>query len=148
METPKRTFDILEIALKNHPLQNALSAKINGKWEGISTQEFYDRVQIISNGLLELGVKPGDKIATITNNRPEWNILDYGAAQIGAVICPVYPTISNDDYTFIFNDAAIKYAFVSSAELFEKMQVIVVFTKSNNPLQNKSNPKANQVIGT
>jgi long-chain acyl-CoA synthetase len=124
METPKRTFDIIEIALKNHPLQNALSAKVNGKWEGISTQEFYDRVQIVSNGLIELGVQKGDKIATITNNRPEWNILDYAAAQIGAVICPVYPTISNDDYTFIFNDAAIKYAFVSSAELFEKMQVI------------------------
>ena len=120
METPKRTFDILEIALNNHPLQNALNAKVKGKWEGISTQEFYDRVQIISSGLLELGVQLGDKVATITNNRPEWNIINYAAEQIGEIICPIYPTISNDDYTYIFNDA-IFCLFISISLMCESL---------------------------
>lgn len=124
MKTPKRNFDILTVALTERPLDVAIAGKINGKWEGYSTQEFYDQVQQLSCGLLKIGVNKGDKIATITNNRPEWNIVNYAVAQIGAIICPIYPTISNDDYTYIFNDASIKIAFVSDQELSDKMKAI------------------------
>jgi long-chain acyl-CoA synthetase len=121
MGTPTRTFDLVQSALQNHPLPNALNSKINGAWVAISTEEFKDRIDKTSNGLIEIGVKPGDKIATITNNRPEWNIVNYAAAQIGAIICPIYPTISEAEYKYIFNDAQMKIAFVSSKDLLQKI---------------------------
>ncbi|MCK5838933.1 MAG: long-chain fatty acid--CoA ligase, partial [Bacteroidales bacterium] len=76
-------------------------------------------------GLLALGVKKGDKIATISNNRPEWNFIDMGALQIGAVHVPIYPTISEGDYKFILNHAEVKYVFVAGKELFRKIEPIL-----------------------
>lgn len=124
MKNPTRNFDILDVALAKHPLKNALTSKVNGQWISISTEEFHQKVQELSSGLIEIGVSKGDKIATITNNRPEWNIVNYAAAKVGAIICPIYPTISNNDYVYIFNDAEIKYAFVSDQDLASKMIAI------------------------
>lgn len=120
----KRTFDILESGLKNYPLEVALASKVNGSWKGYSTKEYKEYVDQVSIGLIELGVKPGDRIGTITNNRPEWNFINYGAAQIGAIVCPIYPTISESDYKYIFNDAGIKYVFLSDSDLNDKISAI------------------------
>ncbi len=120
----KRTFDILESALNNFPLKVALSSKVNGAWNSYSTEQYKTLVDQVSEGLVALGVQKGDKIATITNNRPEWNFINYGVAQIGAVLCPVYPTISESDYKFIFNDAGIKYVFLSDHDLYQKIEAI------------------------
>ena len=68
-----------------------------------------------------MGVRPGDKIALISNNRPEWNIADLGILQIGAVDVPVYPTIGEEDYKFIFNHAEVTLCFVSDKELLDKV---------------------------
>ena len=75
----------------------------------------------MSNALIEIGVQPGDKIASINNNRPEWNILNYAVSQVGAILCPMYPTISAEDYNYIFNHAEISYAFVSDEEILTKV---------------------------
>jgi long-chain acyl-CoA synthetase len=120
----KRTFDILESGLKNFPLDVALASKVDGQWKSYSTKEYKEIVDQVSEGLISLGVKKGDKVATITNNRPEWNFINYGVAQIGAILCPVYPTISEADYKFIFNDAEIKYVFLSNQELYAKIDAI------------------------
>jgi long-chain acyl-CoA synthetase len=117
----KRTFDILPYALSKYPLNNCLVSKVDGKWKNISTQEYSDQVNQLSNALIELGVQPGDRIATINNNRPEWNILNVAVAQVGAIICPMYPTISADDYVYIFNHAEISYVFVSDEEILGKV---------------------------
>ena len=70
-----------------------------------------------------MGVKQGDKIALISyNNRPEWNIMDMGMMQIGAINVPVYPTISASDYIYIFNDASVKYCIVGHGDLLEKVK--------------------------
>lgn len=116
-----RTFDILPYALKNHPLPDCLASKENGVWIKYSTQDYSEQVNQMSHALIELGVQPGDKIASINNNRPEWNILNYAVAQVGAILCPMYPTISAEDYVFIFNHAEIKYVFLSDVEILEKV---------------------------
>lgn len=121
METIKRNFDILPFALKKHPLDICLASKENGKWTTISTQEYANKVNQMSHALIELGVQPGDKVASINNNRPEWNILNYAVAQVGAILCPMYPTISADDYVYIFNHAEIKYVFLSDTEILSKV---------------------------
>src|SRR5690606_35607277 len=78
-----------------------------------------------SRGLLKLGIQPGDKIALITTaTRTEWAIMDLGISQIGAISVPVYPSISSEDYDFIFNNAEVKYCFVSDKELYDKVQKI------------------------
>ncbi|SKB91874.1 long-chain acyl-CoA synthetase [Soonwooa buanensis] len=121
----KRTFDFAHKALNQYPKNDALVTKKNGEWKKTSTLEFINQANKISRGLLKLGIKPGDKIGLITsNNRTEWSIMDLGISQIGAISVPVYPTISEEDYVYIFNNAEIKYCFVSDVDLYKKMQVV------------------------
>lgn len=119
---PKRLFDFAHYALENYPRKDCLVTKVNGEWKATSTQEFVDLGYQMSAGLLKLGVKAGDKIAIISsNNRTEWNITDLGILQTGAIDVPVYPTISEEDYEYIFNDAGVSYCFISDEGLFEKV---------------------------
>ena len=121
----KRLFDFPYYQLEKYNLEKSLISKVNGKWVATSSQEFVNKANAISRGLLRLGVKPKDKIAVIsTTNRTEWNILDIGILQIGAVNIPVYPTISQNDYKYIFNHAEVTYCFLSDEILFEKANAI------------------------
>lgn len=124
MDHIKRLFDIPYHQLEAYPCEDSLAAKINGKWEKHSTQDFVDNANAISRGLIKLGIQPGDKIAMISNNRPEWHMCDIGILQVGAVDVPVYPTISENDYKFIFNDSAVKLCIVSDEELLAKVKAI------------------------
>lgn len=119
-----RVFDILPQLLEKYNKPNALAAKENGKWRTYSTQEFVDYVNHLSSGILNIGIEREEKIAIISNNRPEWNFADYAIQQSGAVSVPIYPTISEHDLAFILNDAKIKYIFVSSEDLFLKVKAV------------------------
>lgn len=124
-EEPKRLFDFAYYALKNHPRPDALNTKVKGEWHSLSTQDYIDKAESLARGLIELGVQPGDKIAIIsTNNRTEWNICDQAILSVGAIDVPVYPTITPEDYEFIFNDAEVKYCFLSDEDLFKKVDAI------------------------
>lgn len=124
MEDIKRLFDIPRYQLEKYPQEICLAGKENGKWKTYSTQEYLKQANLISHALRKLGVGVQDKIAIVSNNRPEWNIMDMGVLQIGAVDVPVYATITEEDYKFIFNDAEVKYCFVSDQELFNKVNAI------------------------
>lgn len=120
----KRLFDIPRHQQKAYPKKDAFTAKINGVWEQSSIDTMLSEAMKVSKSLLKLGISKGDKIALISNNRPEWVMMDCGILQVGAVDVPIYPTISAEDYKYIFNDAEIKYCFVSDKELFEKVNSI------------------------
>lgn len=118
----KRLFDFAYLAHEQRPREDVLVTKYNDVWTKTSTQEFLNKGNKISRGLLKLGIQPGDKIGLITTNtRTEWCVMDLGILQIGAVSVPVYPTISVEDYIYIFNNAELKYCFVSDADLYEKL---------------------------
>ncbi len=120
--TIKRIFDFAHNALEKYSQDDMFITKYHGQWEKISTKEFCDQGNRISRGLLKLGIKPGDKIALITTaTRTEWAVMDLGISQIGAVSVPVYPTISPEDYDFIFNNAEVQYCFVSDRDLYDKV---------------------------
>jgi len=124
-QQPKRLFDFPRYQLAHHPLKDSLANKINGVWTPISTEEYISLSEKASRAFIEKGIKAGDKIAIAsTTNRWEWNIIDIGTLQTGAVDVPVYPTISEDDYEFIFNDAEVKMLFVSDEALYEKVNHI------------------------
>jgi long-chain acyl-CoA synthetase len=120
-----RIFDFVYYQLEKHNLKKSLVSKSSGKWIATSSREFVERANIISRGLLKLGVEPGDKIALISSsNRTEWNILDIAILQIGAINVPIYPTISEDAYKYIFNHSEVIYCFLSDNELFKKADSI------------------------
>jgi long-chain acyl-CoA synthetase len=98
----KRTFDILALMHEKYNRDDALMVKRNGKWDKYSTSEYKEHVDNFSYGLIELGFKKGDKIATVSNNRPEWNMVDMGLGQVGGVHVPIYPNISDEEYAHIF----------------------------------------------
>ena len=116
---------MLERDLKEFPKEDALCCKENGIWVKYSTAKYVEIVNNLSYGLMQLGLKKGDCVATITPNRPEWNFLDMAIMQIGAVHVAIYPTISESDYRHIFNDADVKLIFVAGWDLLRKITQIL-----------------------
>ena len=96
-----------------------------GGWKTYSTEDYVNNSNFISYGLMKLGVKKGDKIASITANRPEWNFLDMGVQQVGAVHIPIYPTISDGDYAYILEHAEVSFVFVAGEDLLRRIKPIV-----------------------
>ncbi|MBQ1733149.1 MAG: long-chain fatty acid--CoA ligase [Bacteroidales bacterium] len=120
-----RLFDILDRYLQEYPEQKvALAGKVNTEWREYSPKEYYDLVNCISCGLLEDGIKPGDKVALISGNKPEWNMVDMAVMQLGCIIVPVYPTISESDYEYILNHSEAKIAIVEGAKIAEKIKSV------------------------
>ena len=129
MKKPKRLFEFLEYQLEN-PLGKSINTKYNGEWESLSTNDFYEKVQILSRKLIEIGIKKGDKIALIsTQNRTEWCIADNSVLQIGAVTVPIYPTISKSEFQYVLNHSESKICFVSDKDIFDKVNQIKNKTK-------------------
>lgn len=127
--TIKRLFDCVDHQLQQFPKQDMLAAKENGQWVTYSTQQVAETVNRLSAGLLKLGVSGNDmtptgsdKIAIISNNRPEWVFTDLAVQQLGAILVPVYPTTNPLELEFILNDAAVKYIFVSNEEMLQKIK--------------------------
>lgn len=119
-----RLFDTLYFQQTKYPRKDFLSYKYDGVWRNYSTQEVIDIVNQLSSAFIKYGLSEQDKIAIISPNRPEWNFIDLGMLQVGLVNVPIYPTISESDYRFIFNDASIKLAFVADKDLFDKISSI------------------------
>ncbi|MCP4485102.1 MAG: long-chain fatty acid--CoA ligase [Flavobacteriaceae bacterium] len=125
MSSIKRLFDFPYYQLENYNLEKSLVSKKEGKWIATSTQEYIDKANAISRGLIQLGVQPNDKVAIISmTNRTEWNICDIGILQTGAQDVPIYPTISQEDYAYILNHSQSVYCFVSCEFVLEKINNI------------------------
>ncbi|HEY4650491.1 MAG TPA: long-chain fatty acid--CoA ligase, partial [Pontibacter sp.] len=116
-----RTIDLLTHQLTHYPQPDCLAAKVNGQWVKYSTQDVQNMANLVSLGLLKLGIGKNDKVAIISFNRPEWVFADFGIQQVGAISVPMYPTITVEDYRYIFNDAEVKAIFVSDSELYNKV---------------------------
>lgn len=126
-----RTFDIIPNYLEKYPdKEDALSAKENGQWVKTSITEYAEKAAQVSYGLYALGLKKGDKVAMISNNRPEWNIIDMGMSQAGIIHVPVYPTLSDDEYEYIFDHAEPKLIIISEKSLYDKLKPIFSKAKS------------------
>src|SRR3954452_10102245 len=131
MDKPHRLFDAIAWQLQQFPKPDMLNAKENGVWRNYSTQHVAETVNKLSAGLLQLGVsgndftpEGSDKIAIISNNRPEWLFVDMAVQQIGAILVPLYPTTNPLEIEFILNNAGVKYIFVSSEDLYDKIDAI------------------------
>ena len=118
-----RTFDLLDHLMDGLQREDALAVKRNGKWEKFSTVQYIEFVNNFSYGLLALGFKKGDKIVSVSNNRPEWNFIDMGMSQIGVVHVPIYANLGPDEYDHILNHSDAKIVITSYSDFYEKVKI-------------------------
>ena len=116
-----RLFDLARRQINLYPNLSIFAHKINNEWKEIKTSEFLSLVDEISKGLIELGVKPDEKVGLIADSSVEWHIIDFAIQQIGAVCVAMYPNITDADYQYIFNDAEIKICIVSNKTLYNRI---------------------------
>lgn len=124
MLTIDRLFDVPRHQLKNYPNPNMFVTKTKGIWVPLATADFLDAAMNVSRGLISMGVQAGDRVAVASSNRFEWNVLDIAVQQVGAILVPLYPNISESDYRFILNDAGVEICVVSNQELVDKISSI------------------------
>jgi len=119
-----RVFDILELYKTTYKKEDVLSAKENKQWKKYSSDDLITKTNSVSYGLMSLGLTDKDKVAIISNNRPEWNFCDYGSQQANLVTVPIFPTISNTDLTFILNHGEVTTIFISDKSIYTKLVAI------------------------
>jgi long-chain acyl-CoA synthetase len=106
-------------AALEHRKPDALNHKIGSEWVSFSAEDFVDRVRNIALGLAEMGIKPGDRIALLSENRPEWSIADLAILSLGAINVPIYTTQAVEQIRYILSDSGTRAIFVSSKKLFK-----------------------------
>jgi long-chain acyl-CoA synthetase len=116
----KRLFDLIPYQISKYNKEVALSRKQDGQWITYSSRDLKAIVDSLSLGFIAKGIKSDDKVAIISDNRPEWNFIDLALQQIGAISVPMYPTISSEDYAYIFGHASVKMIFAGDQIIFEK----------------------------
>ncbi len=120
-----RVFDMLDRAVEHFGYKDDyLAYKQDGKWVKYSPQQYKEIADYMSLGFLAMGLKPGDKVATITNNRPEWNFVDMGLAQAGMIHVPIYTTITPEEFTHILSHSDSSLVFVADKVLYKKIRPI------------------------
>src|ERR1700674_2475711 len=111
-------------AIDNLPNPRAQMVRRDGRWEAISSQEFLRRAARLSTALVQLGVKPGDRVGLFSANRPEWHTADFAINGSGAVTVPIYFNESPDRMTYILKHCGAKVLFVVGASQLRKILAV------------------------
>jgi len=125
----QRLFDIVQQRSVQFPNDIMLAAKESGQWRTYSSTEVWETAQKLAGGLGSLGIlnqtldpDKQEKIAIISANRPEWIITDIGVQLTGAVLTPIYPTISPNDISYILNESQAQVLFVANTDIYERFK--------------------------
>ncbi len=128
---PTRLFDLPEYQLSHYPKPDMMAAKENGEWKSYPTEWFVKTALQLAGGFNKAGIgysswdaEGRDKVAVLSENRPEWLLIDQACQQCGAVLTPIYPTIHPAELLHILKEAAIKWVFVSDKALYEKVEAL------------------------
>lgn len=126
MKQVTRLFDLLDLYRDEYSFKSDvfLSRSEEG-WQPVSASDYITFSHYLSLGFLEHGVGPGTRIATVMGNCPEWNLFDMAISQVGAIQVPVYPTISEESYLFILEDAGIEFLILDDQEILKRIRHVV-----------------------
>lgn len=113
-------------AVEAHDLPNALQTKVGDAYQPISHRTLADRVRHVAFGLRALGVTGNDRVAILSENRPEWAIADYACLLSGIADVPIYPTLPPEQIAYILHDSGAVAVFASTAEQAEKLRSVRV----------------------
>ena len=106
-------------AVLRHNKTDALNYRADGKWHNIPAATFVERVKNVTLGLAALGVRPGDRVALLSENRPEWSIADLAILSLGAINVPIYTTQAVDQIEYILSDSGARAIFISNRRLYK-----------------------------
>ena len=120
----KRTFDLIQWNLEKYPRKDMYGGKKDNEWITYSTEDVKNYVDWVSYGLLSLGCKKGEKVATISGNKPEWNFVDMALAQTGLIHVPIYPTIGTDEYEYILEHSDVRIIILGNKTIYNKVSPI------------------------
>ncbi|MFH1161473.1 MAG: long-chain fatty acid--CoA ligase [bacterium] len=121
-----RVFDLLELYREDYNFKtDAFLTKSEGAWKSFSSLDYVQLSHQLSLGLLSLGATSATRIATVMANCPEWNFFDMAIQQTGAIQVPIYPTISEENYRYILNEAQIRYLVIYDQEIWQRIRHIV-----------------------
>ncbi len=118
----RRTFDLLDHLVENYQKEDILAGKVNGEWVKYSSHDYYKYAHYLAYGLCEVGLKPGDRVVTMSANCPEWNFIDMALAMSGIIHVPIYPTLSTDNYQYILQHSEAAAIFVSTKVLLGRLR--------------------------
>ncbi len=131
MDHIHRLFDLLEKYVNNHPNKGMLYSKEGSQWKSYTAVECKELVYKMAASFLRLGISGNDltsesqgKIAIISNNRPEWILSDFATQITGAVLVPIYPSITHAEWEYILNEAQVSILFVSDKSIYKKLSLI------------------------
>ena len=125
-DIPPRTFDLLPRFVEKYGKKKVMFAcKVDGEWKKYISRDFVKMTDTISQGLIGLGVGKGDRVAVVSNNCPQWNMVDFAVQQIGAILVPIYPTVRQSDFEHILNHADPKIVFVEGSLLHGKIKGVL-----------------------
>jgi long-chain acyl-CoA synthetase len=123
------TLNDIYFAAVERNLDRMMLYRENGHWLPVSSREFGERVSRVARTLHSWGIQAGDRVAILSENRPEWPMADMASLLLGAVTVPLYPTLTPDQTAFVLNDSGCRAIFVSSAGLLEKIVSILPQTQ-------------------
>ena len=115
-----RLFDLIPYQIQKFNKEIAFSRKEEGIWKTYSSKEVQEIIDELSLGFLAQGIQAGEKVAIISENRPEWNFIDLALQQIGVISVPMYPTITVADYAYIFDHAEVQVIFAGDQTIYDK----------------------------
>ena len=121
---PQTIIDLFDEAVNNKSRPDALMVKKEGRYRPLSSEEIRSQVQSVAAGLMNLGLEPGDRVALLSENRPEWLVSDIAILSAGAINVPIYPTLPPTQIEGLLNDAGIKIIILSTPEQLKKIREI------------------------
>ena len=113
--------DMLKTNANRFKERAAMSVKVDGKWKDVSYGVLGENVRLVAQGLVSLGISKGDKVALLSENRPEWGMADFGIQSTRALVVPIYPTLISKQIEYILNNSGTRIAIVSNAEQADKI---------------------------
>lgn len=122
MET--RTLADIFFASVGHDLQRQAMFKRQGRWQFISSRQYYGYVTAIARALRQWGIRKGDRVAILSENRPEWMIADFACVCSGIADVPIYSTLTAEQTAYLLQHSGARVAFVSTIEQLRKVQSI------------------------
>lgn len=125
MMTVSRTFDLLDRYKELYVKDDALCFKQDGVWTKFSTRQYIEYSYNFCYGLYELGFRKGDKIISVSANRPEWNFIDMGMSMIGVVHVPVFASLSAAEYDYIIRNSGARLVIISDRKLYKTIAPVL-----------------------
>jgi long-chain acyl-CoA synthetase len=122
---PTTLVEVFEYVARVHPRPDTLNYKLNGRWNAISSDEMLRRARHIADGLYSLGVRRGDRVAILSESRPEWSLTDAGCLFATAIDVPIYPTLTPPQVRYILKDSGARVLVLNNEQKYVEIREIL-----------------------